>query len=339
MEMRDMQIQMFTKSNANYISRLKGEPDGPDRRLWESVVVELLKLSLIVGDHLDELEDEEILEFNGMFKIAEIIHDPKYSMEERTRGVEVLRGQIESMKPRYLYLIGMSEEQYAVKRATELSWLNDLQISTKKVVQESAAEEKEELKRNFKIITSTTAPEEQKEEANKSVKPPLMVVEGASSLDPNNELKKHMALLLQKSYENIRLFENKFKKYSDFRHNVKDVSSCFNPLLRKQKVDKMNEHIAKLERYHGAIVELYNNLYTVLKFNTGTATKAELEELDYLLMIYENITLTLKNTIGDYTVATMERRRLSLQDYIIQYNAHIDGLPIGNGDSSKSIFS
>lgn len=337
MELRDMQIQMFTKSNANYISRLKGEPDGPDRRLWEGVIVELLKLSLIVGDHLDELEDEEIMEFNGMFKIAEIIHDPKYSIEERTRGVEVLRVQIESMKPRYLYLIGMSEEQYAVKRATELSWLNDLQISTKKVVQESSAEEKEELKRNFKIITSQ--PSENKEAEKTNVRPPLMVVEGASSLDPNNELKKHMALLLQKSYENIRLFENKFKKYSDFRHNVKDVSSCFNPLLRKQKVEKMNEHIAKLERYHAAIVELYNNLYSVLKFNTGNASKAELEELDYLLMIYENITLTLKNTIGDYTVATMERRRLHLQDYIIQYNEHIDGLPIGNGDSSKSIFS
>lgn len=336
MEMRDMQIQMFTKSNANYISRLKGEPDGPDRRLWEEIVVELLKLSLIVGEYLDELEDEEILEFNGMFKIAEIIHDPKYSIEERTRGVELLRGQIESMKPRYLYLIGMSEEQYAVKRATELSWLNDLQTANKNNPKKAV---NEEPKRNFKIVTSTDSTEETKEEEETKVRPPLMVVDSASAFDPNNELKKHMALLLQKSYENIRLFENRFKKYSDFRHNVKDVASCFNPLLRKQKVEKMNEHIAKLERYHTAIVDLYNNLYSVLKFNTGNATKGELEELDYLLMVYENITLTLKNTIGDYTVATMERRRLHLQDYIIQYNEHIDGLPIGSGDSPKSIFS
>lgn len=337
--MRDMYIQYFKKNNTNFISRLKGEPDGPDRQLWEAVVVELLKLSLIVEEHLDKLEEEEVREFNGMFKVAEIIHDPLYSREERERAVDILKGLIESMKPRYLYLIGMNEETYAVKRAVELSWLNDLQTANKKENPEKALAAKEAARRNFKIITGPASAQPKTEAEETTVKPPLMVVEGASELDPNTEIKKHLALLLQKSYENIRLFENKFKKYSDFRHNVKDVASCFNPLLRKQKVDKMNEHIAKLERYHTAIVELYNNLYTTLKFKAGQASKEELEVLDYLLMVYENITLTLKNSIGDYTVATMERRRLLLQDYIIKYNEHIDGLPMDNDDPSKNIFS
>ena len=130
------------------------------------------------------------------------------------------------------------------------------------------------------------------------------------------------------SYENIKEFETKYQKYSDFRHNVKDISKTINPIIRNEKVKKMQEHLFKLERYHRTISSLYNTLYEIIIYHYEEMSSDEVIQVESLFLLYEAMTSTLKNSIGDVAVTTMERRRMRLQEQITRYNEYIDQIVV-----------
>jgi hypothetical protein len=138
------------------------------------------------------------------------------------------------------------------------------------------------------------------------------------------------------SYENIKAFEAKYQKYSDFRHNIQDISRTINPIIRNEKVRKMQEHLFKLERYHRTISSLYNTLYTIIIYQYDELSRDELIQIESLFLLYESMTASLRDCIGDHTIATLERRRIRLQEQITKYNGYIDQIIIERENGNPS---
>lgn len=157
------------------------------------------------------------------------------------------------------------------------------------------------------------------------------------TIEEESNLKKHLAYLLKKSFNNIREFEAKYQKFKNYRTHVRDIAKTINPILRNEKIKKMEEHLFKLERYHRTITALYNNLYQVLLNDAFEVSPSELIQVESLFLLYESITSMLSNSIGDLPITTMERRRLRLQEQIDKYNEYIEQISSGDQPISKRV--
>ena len=98
----------------------------------------------------------------------------------------------------------------------------------------------------------------------------------------------------------------------------------------------MQEHLFKLERYHRTISSLYNTLYNIIIYQYDELSRDELIQVESLFLLYESMTSSLKGCIGDNTVATLERRRLRLQEQITRYNEYIDQIVIERENGNPS---
>lgn len=314
---------------------------------WEDVITDLVCLSGVIIDNFDKITNvDDYREFYQIFKVAELSHqtvneisgEPKKIRrikDESQRATNITKELVEQSIPRYAYLLDLTEEQLRAKMAEKKAGLK--KSHTAQVKQEGGLI----IDRTLKLRQSTKEPDKMVPrgkiisiEDRVSEETPIDFIRRRMQEESN--LKKHLAYLLKKSYENIKEFEAKYKKYSDFRHNVQDISRTLNPIIRNEKVRKMQEHLFKLERYHRTISSLYNNLYNIIIYQYDELSRDELIQVESLFLLYESMTSSLKGCIGDNTVATLERRRLRLQEQITRYNEYIDQIVIERENGNPS---
>lgn len=325
-ESREQYILKIRGNTQNYITRLRIEEEkGPQNfSFWYATIAQLVCLAQVVSKNFDKLINiEELREFYSLYSVANIIHDDKNPLETRQSALESLKLLINQSIPRYAYLLDMSEQELLAQMEQEKGILKKSQTAI--VKQDGGLI----IDRTLKLRQSTKEPDKMVPRGK------IISIEERLGEDSPTEyarrrmqkestLKRHLAYLLKMSYENIKEFEARYKKYSDFRHNVKDVAKTINPIIRNEKVRKMQEHLFKLERYHRTISGLYNTLYDILINHYDELSPDELNQIESLFLLYETMTVTLKDSIGDTTVTTMERRRLRLQEQITKYNGYID---------------
>lgn len=322
MKLREDYLLQLKMLNQSFRGRLGLDTNSPDRAFWGATFEKLYCLGMVVEKNHSALDEEDIREFLGLYKIANIIHDPSNG-EDKKNALNTLNGLIDSLIPRYAYLMEISEEELRNQMNVHFQSINKAQLAY--VKQEGGI-----ITRNhLKLRQSTTTKDENvldNEEHIKNLERERIVAESA--------LKKQLAELLKRSYENIKEFERNFETYKDFRHNISDIKNCLNPIIRSQRINKMQEHITKLTRYHNTISALYNNLYYTLT-SEEDIQYSELQQVETLFFLYATITTTLKGCIGDYPVSRMEKRRLRLQEHINRYNEYIDQITAGTGNQTK----
>lgn len=322
MKLREDYLLNLKMFNQTYRGRLGLDTDSKDRAFWGATFEKLLCLGLVVEKNHSALDEEDLREFLGLYKIADLIHDPK-SPEDKKNALNTLNSLIDSLIPRYAYLMEISEDNIR----------NQMNANYKVIGSAQMAYERSEggiiTGRKLKLRQFAKEPEDsvlKDEDHIRNLERERIVAESS--------LKKQLAELLKRSYENIKEFEHNFEIYKDFRHNVSEVKNCLNPIIRNQRIHKMQEHIAKLTRYHSTISALYNNLYYTLT-EEEDIQYSELQQIETLFFLYATITTTLKGCIGDYPVSRMEKRRIRLQEHINKYNEYIDQITSSTGDQPK----
>lgn len=338
-ETREQYILHITGAQQTYISRIKmeGEKDPASLEFWRAPITELLCLSLVISRNLSKLTIEELREFASIYSIADIAHDPKQPKQEREKALRAVSMLVEQSISRYAYLIGLTKEQITTMMNEEKQILNGTQTS---IIQRDGGLI---IDRPLKLRQNTREPKHMVPKGkiiplDSYVREETPTDFARRRMQEESNLKRHLAYLLKMSYENIKEFEERYKKYSDY-HNVKDITKTLNPIIRSEKNKKMQEHLFKLERYHRTISALYNTLYQILVENFANITREELTQVESLFLLYESITSGLKDCLGDLTVSTMERRRLRLQEQITKYNDYIDQISTGDEPTTKSKLS
>lgn len=342
-ESRENYILKITTNTQNFITRLKMEEEKvPENfHFWCDTIVELVCFALVVSKHFDKLTLEELREFNYMYDAAAIAHDSKNSQEDRESALATIKALISQSIPKYAYLLDMPKEELIAQMQQEKMFINESQTA---LVKRNGGLI---IDRQLKLRQSPKEPEEMAPvgeivSVEQKIHEETATEFARRRMQEESYLKRSLASLLKSSYENIKEFETRYNKYSDFRHNVKDISRTINPIIRNEKVKKMQEHLLKLERYHKTISTLYNTLYEALIYHYDELTRDDLIHIESLFLIYETMTEILRDCIGDYTVTTMERRRLRLQEQIQKYNEYIDQIVkeqgTGNSTYTANIF-
>lgn len=314
---------------------------------WEDVITDLVCLSGVIIDNFDKLTNvDDYREFYQIFTVAKFSHQTVNEISgepekisrvkaEAQRATNITKELVEQSIPRYAYLLDLTEEQLRAKMAEKKAGFNKSHTAQVKheggLIIDRPLKLRQSTKEPAKMVPrgKTTSIEERVSEET-----PIDFIR--RRMQEESTLKKHLAYLLKKSYENIKEFEAKYKKYSDFRHNVQDISRTINPIIRNEKVRKMQEHLFKLERYHKTINSLYNTLYNIIIYQYDELSREELIQVESLFLLYESMTSSLKGCIGDNTVATLERRRLRLQEQITKYNEYIDQIVIERENGNPS---
>ena len=80
----------------------------------------------------------------------------------------------------------------------------------------------------------------------------------------------------------------------------------------------------KVGNYHQTISRRYNRLYNLLTKQLDELNQEEYIKIENLFLMYEKLTLSLKNTIGNMTIDLMHQRLAELQVEIIRYNTYIE---------------
>ena len=335
---REQFILRIKGNTQNYITRLRIEEEkGPQNfSFWRDTFTRLVCLSQVVSKNIHKLIDvEELREFYALFKVAAIVHDDKNPIETRKSALDSLNNLIDQSIPRYAYLLDMTKEELLAQMEQEKGILRKSQTA---IVKEDGGLI---IDRTLKLRQTPKEPEKMVPRGKIISLEDRLIEESPTEyarrrMQQESTLKRHLAYLLKMSYENIKEFEARYKTYSDFRHNVKDVAKTINPIIRNEKVRKMQEHLFKLERYHRTISGLYNTLYDILINHYDELSPDELNQVESLFLLYETMTVTLKDSLCDTTVTIMERRRLRLQEQISKYNGYIDQIIIEreNGNTS-----
>ena len=314
-----LQLKMF---NQTYRGRLGLDTNSKDRAFWGATFEKLYCLGMVVEKNHSSLDEEELREFIGLYKIADIIHDPK-SPDDKKNALNTLNSLIDSLIPRYAYLMEISEDNLRNQMNENYKVIGSSQLAYERSEGGIITGRKLRLRQFAKVQDDNVLEDEGH---IRNLERERIVAESA--------LKKQLAELLKRSYENIKEFERNFETYKDFRHNISDIKNCLNPIIRSQRIHKMQEHITKLTRYHSTISALYNNLYYTLT-TEADIQYSELQQVETLFFLYATITTALKGCIGDYPIGRMEKRRIRLQEHITKYNEYIDQITAGNGDQPK----
>ena len=310
--MREKYLLKLNMCLQNFSSRVKFQTANNDSFLWGEIFEELICFSRIVADDPSKLDEEDLREYLSLFEFASFIHDPKNPMDERKRHKELLRTLLDSIKPRYAYLMGLNEEELIVKMNREYTKLTGTKLGTEISSENKVTNRPLRLKQQTEMPVQEDILDEQL----------LSILESKRSND-ERVVKEHIAFVLMTGYENIVEFERKYKKYSDFRSNIKDISKTLNPQIRYKKIQAMKEHLTKLKRYYNTIIQVYNELYNTLKSNK-VLSLTELEDLQTLVYKFTHITESLKNSLGNTTVTILEKRRIDIQKRINEYNEYIE---------------
>ena len=252
MKLREDYLLNLKMFNQTYRGRLGLDTDSKDRAFWGYTFEKLLCLGLVIEKENSAFDEEDIREFLGLYKIADIIHDPK-SPEDKRNALDTLNSLIDSLIPRYAYLMDISEDELRAKMDTHFKTITKAQLAYVKQEGGIITRKYLKLRQSVKEHDDSVLKDE---DHIRNLERERIVAESS--------LKKQLAELLKRSYENIKEFEHNFEIYKDFRHNISEVKNCLNPIIRNQRIHKMQEHITKLSRYHSTISALYNNLYYTL---------------------------------------------------------------------------
>lgn len=340
---------LIIRATQNYRARVLGELEKKIINIpgWEDVITDLVCLAGVIIDNFHKITNiDDLREFYQIFKVAEFSHqsvNEKCGDEEKIRRIKaetyratnLTKVLVEQSIPRYAYILDMNEEQLRAKMAEKRASFN--KSCTSMVKQEGGLV----IDRTLKLRQATKEPAKMVPRGKiisieERVQEESPIEYTRRRIQEESNLKKHLAYLLKMSYENIKAFEAKYQKYSDFRHNIQDISRTINPIIRNEKVRKMQEHLFKLERYHRTISSLYNTLYTIIIYQYDELSRDELIQIESLFLLYESMTASLRDCIGDHTIATLERRRIRLQEQITKYNGYIDQIIIERENGNPS---
>lgn len=322
MNLRESYILQLKKYNQNYRSRLALSAQSKEVPIWTGVFEKLLCLALVVEKNIKSFDDDELREFLALYTIADIIHNPENKSDKKSQ-IKLLTEMIETSIPLYANIMGISEEQLKEEMKKNLKIIGLTQISYEKKQGGIIKNRRLKLRQYSETIEETTEKTEEDE---------LRELEQEKIMN-ESKLKKQLAENLKRGYKNIKIFEDNFEKYRDYRKNLKDIKYCFNPIIRSQRIQVMEEHLTKLTRFHHTITDLYNELYYTLT-ESDDIQSSDFSQLETVFFYFEQITELLKRTIGDIEVNSMVQRRLTLQEMINKYNDYINQISTGTGDES-----